>query len=102
VPDEACAFAVERASGSAHAKAAMRTKTGFLRVNMSQEVRTPVNDITGTINLLRDAGDTEAQPEYVDTLHCCSESLLQSSGKLHRTSVVTSKPANGGHPKTGQ
>jgi signal transduction histidine kinase len=49
------------------AESADRAKSEFLAV-VSHEIRTPINDVIGFAKLLRDAGLTPEQREYVDTI----------------------------------
>ncbi len=57
------------------AEAGMRAKSSFL-TNMSHEVRTPINGITGMAHLLRDSSLNSEQREYVDTIELVSDNLL--------------------------
>ena len=57
------------------AEAGMRAKSSFL-TNMSHEVRTPINGITGMAHLLRDSPLNSEQKEYVDTIELVSDNLL--------------------------
>ncbi len=57
------------------AEAGMRAKSSFL-TNMSHEVRTPINGITGMAHLLRDSELDDEQREYVDTIELVSDNLL--------------------------
>ena len=53
------------------ALSAIRIKTGFL-VNMSHEMRTPLNIIIGLSDLLSKEGISETQKNYIDAIkiHC--------------------------------
>ena len=57
------------------AEAGMRAKSSF-RTNMSHEVRTPINGITGMAQLLRGSNLTVEQKDYVDTIEMVSDNLL--------------------------
>ncbi|MGH1372016.1 MAG: response regulator [Cellvibrionaceae bacterium] len=57
------------------AEAGMRAKSTFL-TNMSHEVRTPINGITGMAHLLKESPLNEEQEEFVDTIERVSDSLL--------------------------
>ena len=58
-----------------HARAASKVKSQFL-ANMSHEIRTPMNGVIGMTSLLQRTDLTQAQKEYVDTLHSSGLSLL--------------------------
>jgi len=57
------------------AEAGMRAKTSFL-TNMSHEVRTPINGITGMAQLLKASPLTTEQDDYVATIELVSDNLL--------------------------
>ena len=57
------------------AEEANRAKNRFL-ANMSHEMRTPLNGIMGTVELLQDTRLTEEQREYVGTIDTTSRSLF--------------------------
>ncbi|MFA6148433.1 MAG: ATP-binding protein [bacterium] len=57
------------------AEDANRAKNRFL-ANMSHEMRTPLNGIMGTVELLRDTRLTEEQREYVGTIDATSHTLF--------------------------
>lgn len=57
------------------AEAGMRAKTSFL-TNMSHEVRTPINGITGMAQLLKASPLTAEQDDYVATIELVSDNLL--------------------------
>ena len=57
------------------ARAASKVKSQFL-ANMSHEIRTPMNGVIGMASLLLRTDLTQAQKEYVDTLHSSGLSLL--------------------------
>lgn len=57
------------------AEAGMRAKSSFL-TNMSHEVRTPINGITGMAHLLKESQLNDEQEEFVDTIERVSDTLL--------------------------
>lgn len=57
------------------AEAGMRAKTTFL-TNISHEVRTPINGITGMAELLKNGPLTAEQEDYRDTIELLSDNLL--------------------------
>ena len=56
------------------AKAANQAKTDFL-ANMSHELLTPLNGITGMLELVSDTGLSDEQKEYTDTARSCADQL---------------------------
>jgi len=56
-------------------RAASQIKSQFL-ANICHEIRTPMNGVTGMASLLLHTDLTQAQKEYVDTLHSLGLSLL--------------------------
>lgn len=78
--------------------------------NMSHSIRTPMNGLLGTVQLLRDSAVLPAQREYLETMPNCGATLLQlvndsldlakvESGKLtlestpFSSSVISPKPS---------
>lgn len=57
------------------AEAGMRAKSSFL-TNMSHEVRTPINGITGMAHLLKESQLDDEQAQFVDTIERVSDTLL--------------------------
>ena len=57
------------------AEAGMRAKSSFL-TNMSHEVRTPINGITGMAHLLKESQLDGEQAQFVDTIERVSDTLL--------------------------
>ncbi len=73
------------------AEAASRTKTQFLD-NMSHEVRTPINGIMGTLQLLQDTELSDEQKEYVDLgMQSCDSLGSLVSNILDLSSVDSNK-----------
>ena len=58
------------------AESASRAKSQFM-ANMSHELRTPLNAIMGMTRILRDAGSTAEQAEFLDIIRRSSEHLLR-------------------------
>ena len=63
------------AEAKAAAEAATKSKSSFL-ANMSHEIRTPMNAIIGMTHLTLQSPLSSKQRNYLEKVHCASESLL--------------------------